>query len=145
MTQYEAVEPGKVIIEPKIRSNFDLKRPKSGDKFYAKSHVMWIIGKNADKIGVLPPNSVDNCVDNVDFCNAHTLYMQRPHTFHRSNCYKNLSSESRSERVRRALDHGDEASRTDRMLFLWQIRSGPVGQARKEYNKYFKSVDMIGK
>jgi hypothetical protein len=29
---------------------------------------MWKNPKKPDKIGVLPTNSVDNCVDNVDFC-----------------------------------------------------------------------------
>ena len=110
MTQFEAADPEKVIIGPTIRNIFDQKRPESVDNFYAKSLLMWITRHNPDKIGVLPPNSVDNCVDNVDFWDAHTLYMQGPHTFHRSNCYKMRSLGSKQGRGRGVRDPGDGPS-----------------------------------
>ena len=38
---------------------------------------MCINPQNPTVMGVLPPISVDNHVENVDFCIAHALYMQR--------------------------------------------------------------------
>lgn len=57
----------KVIFEREIRRKFDRDRPKSVDNFYAKSLSMWINLQNPDKTGLLPPISVDNRVDSVDF------------------------------------------------------------------------------
>ena len=38
---------------------------------------MWKKLRNPDKTGVLSPISVDNCVDSVDFCIGHAVYIQR--------------------------------------------------------------------
>ena len=75
-----------------MRSKFDRNRPKSVDNFYAKPRLMWIIPRNPDKIGILPPISVDNCVDSVDFPGEHTLYMHPRVCSAPANCYRILSA-----------------------------------------------------
>ena len=58
----------------------DGERPKSVDKFYAKGLKVWKTPGKPDKTGVLPPVPVDNCVDSVDFCIPHAVYIHFEHT-----------------------------------------------------------------
>ncbi len=46
------------------------------DKYYTEAPQVWKTPGNPDKIAVLSPISVDNCVENVDFCISHAVYIQ---------------------------------------------------------------------
>ena len=48
-------------------------RLKSVDKYYTEALQVWKTTGNPDKIAVLSPISVDNCVENVDFRMGHAV------------------------------------------------------------------------
>ena len=50
--------------------NIDYNRPKSVYNFYAYFATLWITPINPHFNGLLPPNPVDNRVENVDFPRA---------------------------------------------------------------------------
>ena len=45
-------------------------------KFLCKAPILWIIGKNPRFHGLFAALSVDNRVENVDFCISTALYIQ---------------------------------------------------------------------
>lgn len=49
---------------------------------------MWKNPKKSDKLGVLSPVPVDNCVDNVDFCITHAVNIHVEHTIYVRSCNK---------------------------------------------------------
>ena len=59
-----------------MRVKYGKNRLRSVESIYAYCLSQWEKAQKADKAGLLPPNSVDNHVENVDFCIGDSMYMQ---------------------------------------------------------------------
>ena len=67
---------------------------------------MWKNPKKSDKLGVLSPVPVDNCVDNVDFCITHAVNIHVEHTIYVRSCNKFSWIQPREDRELGQRAHG---------------------------------------
>ena len=86
MTEIRRRRIEKVTLRAEFGRKTGKNRPRSVENFYASAVKMCINPQNPTVMGVLPPISVDNHVENVDFPVEEPVHIHSAYTFFRHTC-----------------------------------------------------------